>query len=94
MLSVRVAFVLLVSFASLATLTDALVFCPKFPSCCYPYDTCHALCPSCREARFFRNGIRKFPKYSRPCSIGGTFINPDPFLFPGSVPFPNPPICI
>lgn len=78
-----------------AGVARALVLCPMFPSCCYPRDRCHMLCPNCREARFFVRGVRRFPKYSRaPCSIGGTLINPDPYAFPDVIPFPNPPICI
>jgi len=28
------------------------------------------------------------------CRIGGSAINPDPFAFPGSSPFPAAPLCI
>jgi len=28
------------------------------------------------------------------CRIGGNAINPDPFAFPGSSPFPAAPLCI
>jgi len=28
------------------------------------------------------------------CRIGGSAINPDPFAFPGSSPFPASPLCI
>nr|XP_027231435.1 uncharacterized protein LOC113823037 [Penaeus vannamei] len=94
MLATHVILILLTGTLALAAVADSLVLCPQFPSCCYPRDHCHALCPSCREARFFRNGVRLFPKNPRGCSIGGNVINPDPFAFPNSPIFPSPPICI
>ena len=84
-----------VGVAALVVVSRALVLCPQFPSCCYPYDTCHMLCPSCKEARFFVRGVRKFPKFRRkkPCQ-SGTFLNPDPYAFPDVIPFPSPFICL
>ncbi|KAK7070033.1 hypothetical protein SK128_012540 [Halocaridina rubra] len=66
MASLRFTAMLFFTAVTLMALSDALVLCPQFPSCCNRRnarggDSCHALCPSCREARFFENGIRKFP---------------------------------
>jgi len=54
---------LLAVFLAVAAVCDALTLCPQFPSCCLGGDTCHALCPSCREARRFRGGKALYPKY-------------------------------
>ncbi|XP_050725500.1 uncharacterized protein LOC127003147 [Eriocheir sinensis] len=84
---VRVGSVVLLVLVVVAGVARALVLCSMFPSCCYPRDRCHLLCPSCREARFFVRGVRLFPKYSRhPCTIGGTFINLTAPSFPNAVP--------
>lgn len=95
MFTERVILTMLAVALSIMAMVDALVLCRHFPSCCYPYDSCHALCPSCREAKHFWNGIRLYPKYpDRLCSIGGNVINPDPYAFPRSPVYPHPPICI
>jgi len=85
----RVAAVLVVLLV-VAAVCESLVLCPQFPSCCKSR-SCHALCPSCREARHFVNGIRKRPSGRVP-SI--SFIEGDPFAFPNADIFPNPLIFV
>ncbi|KAK7070032.1 hypothetical protein SK128_012539 [Halocaridina rubra] len=86
MASVRFILVLLVAFVALAAVCDALVLCPQFPSCCASR-SCGPLCPSCREARAFTNGVRNRPTGRSP-EI--SFIRGDPFAFPGNGVFPDP----
>ncbi|XP_064079706.1 uncharacterized protein LOC135196855 [Macrobrachium nipponense] len=93
MASLRILAVLLCIAMTMAAVSDALVLCPQFPSCCYNRrpngrDTCHALCPSCREAREFTNGVRNRPSRRRRPDI--SFIAGDPFAFPNSDIFPSP----
>ncbi|CAL4133738.1 unnamed protein product, partial [Meganyctiphanes norvegica] len=73
MLSTRSVLMLLTVFLAVAAVSDALTLCPQFPSCCLG-NTCHALCPSCREARRFRGGKALHPKYLYGTS-GGFLIN-------------------
>ena len=85
---------LLIAALSMAVVADALVLCPMFPSCCST-GTCHMLCPSCREARFFRNGIRLMSKFMSSMNpLFGNPINPDPFGMPGAAIFPSVPLII
>lgn len=94
MASIRVLLVLVVTFAALAAVCDAFAFC-RFPDCCATGD-CGPICPSCREAREFRNGFRirrKPTRFGGPCSSGGLIV-PDPFLFPQADVFPSPLLCV
>lgn len=90
MAALRTVAVLLVVMLSLAAVSESLVLCPSFPGCCATR-SCHALCPSCREARHFVNGIRKRPSGRVPQI---SFIEGDPFAFPNADIFPNPLIFI
>lgn len=71
----------------------ALVLCPSFPRCCAT-KSCWYLCPSCREAQNFKNGIRLEPLDGKPCPDTLRLIYPDPFAFPDEVPFPEEFFCI
>ncbi|XP_063613969.1 uncharacterized protein LOC134787174 [Penaeus indicus] len=86
MAALRTVAVLLVVMLSLAAVSESLVLCPSFPGCCRSR-SCHALCPSCREARNFVNGVRKRPSGRVP-SI--SFIEGDPFAFPNCRHLPQP----
>jgi len=44
------------------------------------------------RARANDRGAKSFAM-ANGCRIGGSAINPDPFAFPGSSPFPSVPLC-
>lgn len=72
---------------------EGLVLCPSFPRCCATR-TCWFLCPSCREASFFINGIRIYPKNDEPCPDAFRLLVPDPYAFPDEEKFPEEDFCI
>ncbi|XP_042867515.1 uncharacterized protein LOC122250225 [Penaeus japonicus] len=90
MASVRSLVVLVLVALSLAAVCESLVLCPQFPSCCST-NSCKPLCPSCREAQFFTNGVRNRPSGRVPRI---SFINGDPFANPSSGVFPDPLIFV
>lgn len=90
MASIRSIAVLVLVALSLAAVCESLVLCRQFPSCCAT-NSCHALCPSCREAKFFTNGVRNKPSGRVPKI---SFINGDPFANPSGGVFPDPLIFV
>ncbi|XP_037794956.1 uncharacterized protein LOC119590356 [Penaeus monodon] len=90
MASVRSIAVLMLVALSLAAVCESLKLCRQFPSCCAT-NSCHALCPSCREAKFFTNGVRNKPSGRVPKI---SFINGDPFANPSGGVFPDPLIFV
>ena len=95
MASMKSMTILLFVALSMIVVSEALILCPMFPSCCNTR-SCHMLCPSCREARFFRNGVRLMSKFMGSMNpLFGNPINPDPFAIPGmGAIFPSAPLVI
>ncbi|MPC44041.1 hypothetical protein E2C01_037700 [Portunus trituberculatus] len=84
--------VLVLLLLILVCMCDAFILCPKFPKCCRTR-SCGIFCPSCSEAKFFVNGVRKVALSPPRCGL--LFILEDPYLYHKDLAvYPHPYVCL